>query len=123
MMSKFSDHLSSKVIALLTLLLFLNISFSAFEIHLLGLTNDAALAGIVSLILSGTCLEEERDAESDFPRPDSESSETEMLFTHQVTGHSNPNLILSDLTRSIFNHPLPNGEDPEAVIPPPELLF
>ena len=119
-MSKFREHIISKVIALLTLVLFLNISFSALEINLLELKKDAGLKGVVSLIMSGTCLEEEREMADDFPEPASESNETELFFTHTVLTDSNRDLVLSDLTRSIFNHPLPPGETYETLIPPPE---
>ena len=119
-MSHFREHFLSKLITLFTLVLFLNISFSALEINLLGLKSDAGLTEIVSLLLSGTCLEEERETADDVPGPASESNETEMFFSHQLSTDSNRNLVLSDLSKSILDHPLPIGENHEALIPPPE---
>ena len=119
-MSKFREHIISKVITLLTLLLFLNISFSALEINLLELKKDAGLKGVVSLILSGTFLEEEREMSDDCPPAPSESNETEFPFTHYAYAINCHGLIISDLTRFIFDHPLPTGRDYETLVPPPQ---
>jgi len=119
-MSQFREHFLSKLIALLTLALFLNISFSALEINLLGLKNDAGLQGVISLVLSGTFLEEEREMADDFSHAPSESNETEFFFKHPIYTGNNHRFILSDLTRSIFDHPLPIGRDCETLVPPPQ---
>jgi hypothetical protein len=121
-MSQFREHFLSKLITLLTLVFFLNISFSALEINLLGLKKDVGLSEIVSFILSGTFLEEERDIADDFPEEASEANETELFFRHQIHTYHYHSLLLSDLNRCIFDHALPLGRDYETLIPPPERL-
>lgn len=78
-MRRLRQHIASKFLTVITAAMFLNMSFLPAEVHLLGIDQDTRLSRIISLIMSGTCFEEEKESSADTSEEDA-SKKIDMAF-------------------------------------------
>lgn len=84
-MNTFRKHILSKIATFATAVLFLNMSFLLAEVTLLEMHSDSRFARIVSLIISGTCLEEEREVGGDSGEEDAKKKIDVFFHCHPTS--------------------------------------
>lgn len=92
-MKRFREHISCKIFAIITAVLFLNMGFVIAELHFLEIDKDTRLSRMISLFMSGTCSEEEREAGADTSEEDT-SKKIDLAF-HYYTQSLDEHSILS----------------------------
>ena len=117
-MNQFREHFLSKLLALATTLIFLNMSFFLAEVTLLELEKDGRFGKIITLILSGSCFEEERETGGDTSEEETSAKKIEVVFQDHRYAFD-PYILLSS-TKWITDHSLPLGGVYETFTPPPE---
>lgn len=117
-MNRFREHFLSRFLTLLTTLLFVNMSFFLAEVSLLELEKDGRFAKIITLIMSGTCFEEEKETSGDTSEEDTAAKKIEVVVHHH-NHFSNYFEILSD-SKWISDLSLPPGGIRETSTPPPK---
>ena len=116
-MRRFREHVSSKIVTVITTVMFLNLSFLLAEVRLLGIDKDTRFSRIISLIVSGTCFEEEKEAGCDTNEEDS-SKKIDLAFHHYYHSSDGGNR-LRKMMRASDNTTLP-WHIFETFTPPPE---
>ena len=116
-MNQFRKHFLSKVIALITGVIFLNMGFFLAEVSMLKLTNQELVQNIAKLI-SSSGFEEERDGESS--EKDSAAKEVDILVNQIQIHHSSLFLIAAKTNRNIEDH-YPHANYSQTFSPPPDI--
>jgi hypothetical protein len=118
-MNRFREHFLSKLITIITTLVFLNMSFLLAEVSLLKLEKDSRFAKIIILILSGTCFEEEREVGGDLAEEDASGKKIDLAFSYLIHASGVTELPVGD-NKFISDHRIPLGGNYETFSPPPE---
>jgi len=119
-MNRFREHFFSKLLTLITTLIFLNMSFFLAEVTILDLQEDSRFSKVISLVLSGTCFEEEKETGGDTTEEDTSAKKIEVVFTDYHKAFD-AHIILSDLKWG-FDHGLPTFGVYKKFTPPPESM-
>lgn len=117
-MNRFRDFFFTRLLTLATALIFLNMSFFLAEISLLGLDKDGRFNKIITLVLAGTCFEEEKEAGADTSEEEKSAKKIEVVFQDHC--HAFDAYILLSSAKWIADHSLPLGGIYETFTPPPE---
>ena len=116
-MTHFREHIFGKILAIITAVMFLNMGFLAAELRLLGIDKDTRFSGIISLITSGTCLEEEKESSADSHEEDA-SKKIDLAFHYHAQSHDEYTLLSRfKCARDITNL---SSHTKETLIQPPE---
>ena len=118
-MKRFREHFLSKIITMLTTLVFLNMSFFLAEVSMLELEKDSRFTKIIVLIISGACFEEEREVGGDLTEEDAGAKKIDLVFGHVIHPSAGHELVGRD-NKLISDHPGPLGGNYETFSPPPE---
>ena len=116
-MRRFREHISGKIVTVFTAVMFLNMSFLLAEVRLLGIDKDATFSRIISLIISGTCFEEEKETGGDTSE-EGPSKKIDMAFHYQFPW-CNAYTVLSAL-KWAREHSMLVSQTFETFTPPPE---
>jgi hypothetical protein len=92
-------------------------SFFLAEVSLLQIEKDGRFKKIITLILSGTCFEEEKET-SDATEEETSSKKIEVVFN--LHSHFQNEFVLLSNMKWISDHAIPPGEVNEIYTPPPE---
>jgi hypothetical protein len=117
-MNSFRQHILARAFALLTGLVFLNMSFFLAEVSMLGLTNPELIENVAKLI-SSSGFEEERDGESS--GNDSSAKEVDLLIHQIQLHHSALFLITTKIIRILEDH-YPHANYALIFSPPPDSI-
>ena len=119
-MNRFREHFLSKVLTIITTLVFLNMSFFLAEVSMLKLEQDSRFTKIISLILSGSGFEEEREVGGDHSKDEPTGKKVELIFNSHTHSHNGSLVLLANENRVLADHHRPQGGIYEAFSPPPE---
>jgi hypothetical protein len=117
-MNHFREHFFSRLFTVVTAVIFLNMSFFLVEVSLLELEKDGRFGKIITLVLAGTCFEEEKEAGADTTEEETSAKKIEVVFQNHSYA-SDGYILLSD-SKWISDHSIPLGGINETFTPPPE---
>lgn len=119
-MNRFRENFFSKLLTLITALIFLNMSFFLAEVSMLDLANDGRFSKVISLVLSGTCFEEEKETGGDTTEEDTSAKKIEVVLHSHHTAFD-AFIILTDLNWG-FQHAFLVCAVHKKFTPPPESM-
>lgn len=117
-MNAFRQNFFSKLLTVVTALIFLNMSFFLVEVSLLDLEKDGRFSKIIALVLSGTCFEEEKETGGDTSEEEGSAKKIEVVFQDHCHAFDAYTLLAS--AKWIADHSLMLGGVYETFTPPPE---
>lgn len=109
--------MAGKILTVITTVMFLNLSFVIAEVRLLGIDKDTRFSRIISLIVSGNCFEEEKEAGGDTNEEDL-SKKIDLAFHHYHQSSDAYSLLVKAMRAS--HNAMLLGRTFETFTPPPE---